>query len=61
VGQLGEHARSVAGALISSDPAAVGEIDQTAQRQLDDAARGDPLDIDHEPNAAAVMLVGVLI
>jgi hypothetical protein len=61
VRNLGQHARAVAGAGIGPDAAAVGQVDQPAQRAFDDLARRTALDVDHQTDAAGVMLQGGVI
>ena len=59
--KLGQNARAVAGSLVRAHTTAMGQIDETAKRQLDDAARGLALDVDDQSNAAAIVLVRVLV
>jgi hypothetical protein len=56
VGHLEEHAGAVARVDLAATGAAVIEVLQDLDRLLEDAVRFVPLDVDHEPDAAGVVL-----
>jgi hypothetical protein len=57
VGNLHQHAGAVAGERIAAAGAAMGEVAHHLEALLDDAVRLGALHVDHEADAAGVVLV----
>src|SRR5690606_1646824 len=56
VGDLHQDAGAITGAGIGTNAAAVGEVDQSGERLVDDLAGGPPVDVDDQADAAAVVI-----
>src|SRR2546426_8028891 len=61
VGDLQQDARAVAGVRLAAARAAVQEVDQHQQALADDRVGLAALDVDHEADAARVVLVGGVV
>ena len=54
---LDQNARAVARVHFTAAGATVQQVDQELERLTDDGVRATALDVDHEPDAAGVVLV----